>query len=237
MSSDKQGEAQVIEFFSKHLSRKLDQRLGEGNHYTFGNFSGSQDRRFGDVFCGTKSRNILIEFKEFRTERRAESKKPLRQMLCVKLTKSLSKLSRDCHFIGWDKKEVVMNLEFSPYIDTVCPLFTFLVPKGNLKKEQFTGHRDFSAKFVDGDIGVNYKQFSEYVKELDKIAGGSVGGSGEDVEFSSFLYSLDEHGDVKGTKFNSLRELAKVRDLICQHEQELAQKKNKRSNSSGLGFG
>ncbi|MBN3573992.1 hypothetical protein [Vibrio neptunius] len=228
---DKQGEAQVIEFFSRYIARRLEKQLGEGEHYTFANFSGSQDRRFGDVFCGTKSTNILIEFKEFRTERRAETKKPLRQKLCTRLTKSISLLSRRCHFVGWDKNEANMRLEFSPYIDTVCPLFTFLTPKRLLKAEEFTEHRDFSSQFLEGKLGVSHQDFALYIKELNDIAGGKE--DGEDVKFKSFLYSLDEYGDVKATKFNSLKELKELRTLINKKEKEL---KNKRQSTMNFGM-
>ncbi len=120
----KMGESQIIDFFSTYLRDILREEYGKDAPYTLGNFSGSQDRKFADFFAGTKSHNILIEFKEAKKEHIAEQEKPLRKKLCLTLNNEVAAVSRLCHFIGWGKRQVHTEVELNVYIDLVCRLWS-----------------------------------------------------------------------------------------------------------------
>lgn len=204
----KMGEAQVIDFFSGYLKDVLNIKFGAHVNYTVGNFSGSQDRKFSDFFAGTDSHNILIEFKEKKEECAYEGMKPLRKKLCDNLDEKISRLSRECHFIGWGTNHVNTVIEFNPYIDLICRIFN---QKNYLLEPVDKNHRAFVQNFIDGKIGVDQDSFVKYIEHLNKIAGGSV--SGKEVPFRSILYSRDENGLLVGTRFESLGELIQLRKM------------------------
>lgn len=202
------GEAQVIDYFSGYLKDTFRDVFGEKALYTVGNFSGSQDRKFSDFFAGTESQNILIEFKEKKEEHKKEKDKPLRQKLCLTLDEETSELSRQCHFIGWGMGLTVTKIELNPYIDLVCLLWEadnyLLTP---IKHD----HESFVDNFVSGHVGVDHDAFISYIEHLNTLAGG--GASGVDVPFSSILYSRNDRGRLVGTRFDSLGQLNKLRNI------------------------
>ncbi|MFS1859858.1 hypothetical protein BCU54_001900 [Vibrio lentus] len=220
--SKKMGESQVIDFFSGYIKDEFREKYGKEAIYSVGNFSGSQDRKFADFFVGSDSRNILIEFKEFRGETVAEKLKPLRRKLCKELTVKWAPISRSCHFIGWGEKRKELEAEFNPYVDLVCPLFDVTT---YLKPEDICGHEQFALNFIAGNVGVDCATFTEYVEHLNKVAGGTV--QGLNVPFKSILYSRNDRGKLVGTKFNNLKELNELKDIAGR---ELRKRKAKVSN-------
>lgn len=204
----KMGEPQVIDFFSSYLKDTFRNVFGETAQYTVGNFSGSQDRKFSDFFAGTDSHNLLIEFKEKKGEYRHEQEKPLRKKLCFNLNEEVSELSRQCHFIGWDKGQVTTQVEFNPYIDLVCRLWGL---ESHLLFPSDHDHEIFVEDFIGGTIGVGHGSFVRYIDHLNKVAGG--GASGIDVPFRSILYSRNDRGSLVGTRFENLGELNQLRKL------------------------
>ena len=202
------GESQVIQSFSTFLQVELAIKFN-GASYCFGNFSGSQDRKFADVFVGTKSSCILIEFKEFEKEVADEYKKPLRSKLCKELTSETAALSRAGHFIAFRKPGSQMEITIASYADTVCPGFSIGVPP-LAAIEQF-GHREFIGKFLGNAAGQDYPSFIKYVGHLNSTAGGTANGLA--APFKSVLYSKDDHGNVIGTIFESIGELTKILKL------------------------
>ena len=228
--SKKMGESQVIDFFSVYLKDEFRENYGKDAIYSVGNFSGSQDRKFADFFVGSDSRNLLIEFKEFRNETQAEKSKPLRRILCEELTAKWAPISRSCHFIGWGVKKKELEAEFNPYVDLVCPLFdvtTYLYP------EDVCGHEQFAQSFIDGDVGVDCATFTKYVEHLNKVAGGTV--QGLNVPFKSILYSRNDRGKLIGTKFNNLKELNELK-AIAGRELRKRKAKVSKKHKGGLGF-
>lgn len=204
----KMGESQVIDFFSGYLKDVFRDVLGPAAKYTVGDFSGSQDRKFSDFFAGTNSHNLLIEFKEKKGEYRREQEKPLRKKLCFTLDEKVSELSRQCHFIGWDKGLVTTQVEFNSYIDLVCRLWDL---EEHLVLPSDHDHEIFVEDFIEGKVGVDHGSFVRYIDHLNKVAGG--GASGTDVPFRSILYSRNDRGRLVGTKFENLGELNQLRNL------------------------
>lgn len=205
--SNKMGESQIIDFFSSYMKDVFRDEFGKNGKYSIGNFSGSQDRKFADFFAGTDSNNILIEFKEFRNETSAEKEKPLRKKLCQTLTNNVALLSRSCHFIGWGKRQSSTEVEFSPYIDCVCRFWG----AAHLKTPDIKSHGPFVNCFINGKLGVTHSQFIMYIEHLNSIAGGDEGGG--KVGFKSILYSRGKDGRLLGTRFDSLDELNKLRQI------------------------
>lgn len=204
----KLGEAQIIDFFSGYLKDVLREILGERAIYTVGNFSGSQDRKFSDFFAGTDSRNILVEFKEKKEEHKNEQLKPLRHKLCLALDEDISKLSRKCHFIGWNKELLGTKIELNAYIDLVCRLWgldDYLITPNDYD------HEGFVKDFIGGQLGVDHNEFVNYIGHLNRLAGG--GASGVDVPFRSILYSRNDRGRLVGTRFDNLGQLSQLLNM------------------------
>lgn len=202
------GESQVIQSFSTIFQVELAQKFKNAS-YCFGNFSGSQDRKFADVFVGTKSSCMLIEFKEFEEEIENEYRKPLRKKLCEELTSETANLSRVGHFIAFRKPGSQMEITIASYADTVCPGFSVGIPPLAIA-EQF-GHREFIKNFLDNAAGQNYPSFIKYVGHLNSMAGGTA--DGLVAPFKSVLYSKDDQGNVIGTIFKTIGELTKILKL------------------------
>jgi hypothetical protein len=204
----KMGESQIIEFFSGILRDELQQKFGKYAKYTIGNFSGSQDRKFADFFAGTDSVNILVEFKEKKSEHKAEEIKPLREKLCLTLNDEIASISRLCHFIGWGGNKKEIRVELNPYIDLVCRLWNctdcLLTPVDHV-------HNKFIANFINGNVGVDHSTFVQYIEHLNTTAGGSA--TGENVLFRSILYSRDSSGQLIGTRFENLDQLNELRKI------------------------
>lgn len=228
----KMGEMQIIEFFSSTLKDKIRDKHGKTKLYTIGNFSGSQDRKFADFFAGTDAVNILIEFKEFKSEYENESIKPLRRNLCQTLTNTIAELSRSCHFIGWGTKKYDLEIELSHYIDLVCRLF----PKVCCLNEAIHySHEEFTTAFIEEKIGVSYAHFVRYIEHLNKIAGG--GSSGEEVPFRSILFSYNDQGILKGTRFDNLKELQELIQIKPKKKPGIFDKYKPNNGSSGPKLG
>lgn len=204
----KMGESQIIDFFSGYLRDLLHDEYGKSVSYTIGNFSGSQDRKFADFFAGTKSHNILIEFKEKKQEYKAEIKKPLRENLCATLNNKVAQVSRLCHFIGWGKDQVGTQVELNAYIDLICTLWG---ANNYLQTTHNYEHETFSLHFINGDVGVDHRTFMDYIEHLNKIAGGCATGS--EVPFRSMLYSKNDRGRLIGTRFENLKQLNVLRAI------------------------
>lgn len=206
------GESQVISFFSFFLRDAHNKMSGSHQHLAIGDFAGMQDRKFADFFAGTRATNILIEFKEFKSECAAEKTKPLRAKLCKELDHDVAALSRQCHFIGWREQQIDdLTVELNPYIDSVCPLW-----KCNqylLSPTNFT-HIDFVQKFLDGNIGAPYDQFVSYIELLNKLDGGAE--DSHDVPFTAVLYSQTSRV-LKATIFHNLRELKELQKISQPH--------------------
>ncbi|WP_300181703.1 hypothetical protein [uncultured Aliivibrio sp.] len=228
---NKMGESQVIDFFSGYIKDEFRDEYGQEAMYSMGNFSGSQDRKFADFFVGNDSKNILIEFKEFKAEIVAENKKPLRRKLCERLSEEWALISRDCHFIGWGLNKKSLEAEFNPYIDLVCPLFDI---SDHLIPESSSGHELFVQNFIDGVIGVDCTSFTLYVEHLNKVAGGTA--QGLDVPFKSVLYSRNDKGKLVGTRFNNLKELNELKVIASRELGKINnQKLTKKGGSSKPG--
>lgn len=86
------GEAQVTQFFSNPLQDEIQKKWGHNAIFLFGNFAGKQDKKFADFFAGTRSKNILIEFKESKRNLKDELRKPLRKSLCFTLNDEIATL-------------------------------------------------------------------------------------------------------------------------------------------------
>ncbi|MCG6398848.1 hypothetical protein [Vibrio fluvialis] len=226
--SDKMGESQVIDFFSGYIKDEFREEYGKEAIFSMGNFSGSQDRKFADFFVGSDSKNILIEFKEFKTEIVAENDKPLRRKLCERLNQEWALISRHCHFIGWGLNKKFLEAEFNPYIDLVCPLFDihdYLMP------EKTSGHESFVQDFIDGAVGADCSTFAQYIEHLNNVAGGSA--QGLKVPFKSVLYSRNDKGKLIGTRFNNLEELNELKTIA---DRELRKRNTRKlSNRGGRG--
>lgn len=223
--SNKRGESQVIDFFSGYIKDEFREKYGKDAIFSMGNFSGSQDRKFADFFVGNDSKNILIEFKEFKAETVAENKKPLRRTLCERLSENMALISRDCHFIGWGSNKKSLEAEFNPYIDLVCPLFDI---SDYLISERPNGHELFVQNFIDGAVGVDCSTFTLYIEHLNKVAGGSA--QGLKVPFKSMLYSRNDKGKLIATKFNNLDELNKLKAIAGR---ELRKRNTRRPSKNG----
>lgn len=210
------GESQVIQSFSTFLQAELAAKFNGNINYCFGNFSGSQDRKFADVFVGTESSCVLIEFKEFEKEINDEYDKPLREKLCNQLTEETAALSRSGHFIAFRKPGSQMEITVASYADTVCPGFSVGIPPLVLAK-QF-GHREFIKNFLNNATGQDYTSFIKYIGHLNSTAGGTSDGSS--APFKSVLYSTDNKGSIIGTVFESIGELRKVLKLSPQKKKQ-----------------
>lgn len=201
------GESQVIDFFSGYLRDSFHSNSEADISYVIGNFSGIQDKIFSDFFASTDSHNVLIEFKEKKMEYKREKEKPLRENLCFTLNEKVSKLSRQCHFIGWDKGLKTTQIEFNSYIDLVCRLWDrnahLIIPSDH-------DHEVFVNNFTRGNVGVDHASFLRYIEHLNTVAEGDA--NGKDVPFRSILYSRNDRGRLVGTKFENLGELNQLRN-------------------------
>lgn len=163
------GEAQVQEAFVEHLRFKIGEKYGPNFPYAFGAFNGSQDRKYADYFAGVNARNILIEFKEFKSEISSETRKPLRKKLCNSISDENLENSLNAHFISWrvdDPNGNRLRLRIDTYLPTVCPLFDRHFDGG---KEKWIQH--FLDGFLDLEVGVSNEEFEVYINELSRIAG------------------------------------------------------------------
>jgi hypothetical protein len=206
------GENQIIQFFSSALQDEISEKLGRDVNYSFGNFAGQQDKKFADFFAGTKSKNILIEFKEYKHELKAELKKPLRKQLCYNLNEQLSTLSRKCHFAAWNENEADIFINLVPYIDEVCRRFIPNLPKDVEKlliEPQPDLHDIFITKFLKDERGVSHSEFKKYINHLSEIAK-----SKDTNSFEAILYSRNDSGRLIGTKFSNLDEALALTELI-----------------------
>ncbi len=158
-----------------------------------------------------ESKNILIEFKEYKSELRNELRKPLRKKLCYNLTEEISLLSRRCHFAAWNENENEgdININLVPYIDEVCKRFNLSEGVKNLLVEnQIDSHEIFITNFVNNDCGVSYTEFKKYINYLSDIAQQKNNHS-----FEAVLFSRNNSGKLKATKFSNLDELLELIEL------------------------
>jgi hypothetical protein len=169
---NKIGESQVQQAFVEHLKYQITKKFGVDFPYAYGAFNGSQDRKYADYFSSVNARNILIEFKEFREEIKAEKKKPLRRKLCENITSIDLDYSLDGHFISWrvPNKDNKLSVKIDTYLPSVCPMFDIEFQGSN---EQ--GIVQFVAKYLEFEIGLNNDDFGKYVNTLSDIATGDSG--------------------------------------------------------------
>ena len=205
---EKMGESQIINFFTNVLVDYLKSFLTPKYRFAIGDFSGKQDREFADFFAGTDSVNILIEFKEKKSEYKDECHKVLRKKLCEELTNDIAIISRDCHFIGWGQNKTPIEVELNPYIDIVCSLWNKI---NFLRTPKNYQHIDFIKEFKNGSIGVDYETFVKYIEHLNSLANRS--NSGGDIPFKSLLYSRDSNGMLIANRFETLNQLKMLIDM------------------------
>ncbi|NEU81246.1 hypothetical protein [Nostoc sp. UIC 10630] len=209
------GEAQVTQFFSNALQDEIQKKWGHNAIFLFGNFAGKQDKKFADFFAGTRSKNILIEFKESKRNLKDELRKPLRESLCFTLNDEIATLSRKCHFAAWREKNVKGDVNISiniiPYIDEVCKQFGDLpgLVKNLLMKDYPTFHEKFIEKFLLDEVGVSYTEFKDYINHLSEIANFK-----DRDNFKAVLYSRDNNTQkLRGTQFSNLNQALELINL------------------------
>ena len=170
---NKIGESQVQQAFVEHLKYQIAKKFGAEFPYAYGAFNGSQDRKYADYFSNVNARNILIEFKEFREEIKAEKRKPLRQKLCESITSIDLDYSLNGHFISWrvpnnDNKK--LSVKIDTYLPSVCPIFGIDF-QGSHEQEIV----QFVEEYLEFKIGLNNDDFGKYVNTLSDIATGGPG--------------------------------------------------------------
>lgn len=182
------GEAQVQQAFVEHLKFKIGRKFGAEFPYAYGAFNGSQDRKYADYFAGVNAKNILIEFKEFKSEISSESRKPLRNKLCNIISDANLSNSLNAHFIAWrleNSKDNRLRVKIDTYLPTVCALFN----------KHFDGNNErwipeFVDDFLDIKAGVSNENFEAYINELSNIAGDD----GDSSFYGVHLTFDPEHG-------------------------------------------
>lgn len=196
------GEAQVQQAFVEYLKFKISRKFGADFPYNYGAFNGSQDRKYADYFAGVNAKNILIEFKEFKSEISSESLKPLRKKLCDTISSSNLPISLDAHYISWrleNSNEKKLKLKIDRYLPSVCPLFN----------KSFTGNNekwipDFIDDFLNMGAGVSNEDFELYVKELSDVAGDDG-----DASFYGVHLTFDPEYGLDLEIFSTIAELIK----------------------------
>lgn len=199
------GEQQIVDAFSGFLKDKFRDAFGYNARYSVGSFAGKQDEVFSDFFAGTLSKNILIEFKEKESGFASEKRKILRKALCSHIDGGFAKISRDCHFSGWNSGGEQIQIELTSYIDKVCPLFDLSESQRELfHPETIYPHRYFISAFLEEGLGVSSDEFRAYIHFLDWLRdnGAPLGVT----EFKAILYSYDAEGELIGTSFRNLDE-------------------------------
>ncbi|MBM4978026.1 hypothetical protein HYO23_22415 [Vibrio parahaemolyticus] len=172
---EKLGEQIVQRCFSEQLKSQLDYRYGKYFHYASGELNGRLDKLYADYFANIGTKCILIEFKEFESEIRSEKKKPLREKLCKRIPRSYQRDSYCCHFISWREKDSdSIDVILNRYLSKVGPLFDF-------RFEEFEDVRaeQFITDFIDGDVGLEFVDFEDYLKYLASLDDGPKGGGGK----------------------------------------------------------
>ena len=194
------GEAQVQQAFVEHLKYAISEKFGPKYPNNYGAFNGSQDKKYADYFAGVNAQNILIEFKEFKSEISSESAKPLRKKLCETISDSNLPRSINAHFISW-------RLENSSDNNIVLKIDTYLPTVGPLFGKVFSGKHEkditkFVDDFLDKKTGISNEDFELYIKELSNIAGGKGGAS-----FYGVHVTFDPVDGLKLTTFSKIAEL------------------------------
>ncbi|UZH01347.1 hypothetical protein OJ965_02150 (plasmid) [Pantoea anthophila] len=194
------GEAQVQQAFVEHLKYKITKKFGPEYPYNVGAFNGSQDKKYADYFAGVNAINILIEFKEFKSEISSESAKPLRAKLCNTISDLNLPSSLNAHFISWrldNSSDNKIVLKIDTYLPTVCPLFN----------KSFSGNNEkfmpaFVDDFLDMKAGISNEGFELYINELSDIAGGEG-----DASFYGTHINFDPVDGLELTIFTKISEL------------------------------
>ena len=171
-------EQSVADGFSKHFSEIAIKRGRTLNRCSLD----GQDAILGaDYIFTTTTKFALIEFKYEERDIKSESRKPLREKLCVSLDREEKRRSQSlqCHYISWSKKRQARTVFFNNYYPEVCnnQVFTFLkVPLNNSqnKKSSRINANEIIESFLNGEIGSNYYTFKHYTNWLM-----SLGGHGE----------------------------------------------------------
>lgn len=212
MTKTKHGEAQIVQAFTVRLNNEINNSASIED-YCLGDFSGMQDKTYADFFAGVNSKNILIEFKEYKHEIKSESRKSLRELMCINLDQYISGISCKCHFLAWnDSSSDEVNIKLSEYIDMVCPIFNLGEEVEKLLQEpNEVSDIDFIDSFLSGRAGENFKAFKAYISYLDLLD--KEKGDGGVSSFKALLYSYSNMGELKITKINSLDELVSLKYL------------------------
>lgn len=182
------GEAQVQQTFVEYLKYKICEKFGPNYPYNYGAFNGGQDKKYADYFAGVNAKNILIEFKEFKSEISTESRKPLRKKLCNTISDLNFSSSINSHFIAWrldNSIEQKIKLKIDTYLPTVCPFFV----------KHFLGNNErwiseFINDFLNMETGISNEDFELYINELSNVAGDD----GDSSFYGIHLTFDHEHG-------------------------------------------
>lgn len=174
----KKHERSIIDAFSNYF-------LSQGREYgrqTYRLSVDGQDSLLGaDYIFTSNSKFALIEFKYESKDILAESKKELREEMCILLDQSPPRLrqSLECHYIAWSELTETRKVHFNMYHPEVCNSKIFqdskiLAPRP--KTDCRLRAEELVDQFLNGTIGSEYETFSNYTQWLLRIAG-SEGGS------------------------------------------------------------
>lgn len=195
----KKHEQSVIDSFFNHF-----QKIGSSRGRYVHKFSlDGQDSILGADYIFTCNTNFaLVEFKYEERDIRAESEKPLRRTLCLRLDQDQTKRyqSLQCHFIAWSQKEESRRIYFNQYQPEVCNRELFPdAPLRKLQKDSTSRMRaeGLVTQFLDGEIGSTFETFREYTNWLLSL------GEKEETGVEIMLDNPDSN-DLKILEFSSL---------------------------------
>ena len=230
---NKIGESQVQQAFDEHLKYQITKKFGADFPHAYGAFGGNQDRKYADYFSSVNARNILIEFKEFREEIKAESRKPLRQKLCENVTNVDFDYSLNCHFISWrvpNEENKKLRLRIDTYLPSVCPMFGI----------EFQGSHEqeivqFVEEYLEFKVGLNNEDFEKYVNTLSEIATGDT--ESDSPSFYAVYVTFDPEIGLNLEYFSTISELISLsKNIKPKQEPQIKPKKEDDGPSFSPGF-
>ena len=233
--ADLHGEDSVVGFFDRYLGNEI-KRKHDDDAYAIGRWQGTLDKQFGDFFAGVRARNILIEFKNGKYEISSELRdKPSQRKLCEGLSDIRDKVSKTCHFIGFDQGDCETDINLSQYYFTVCSKsknLNKLAQKKLSDKIINSNHVQFVENFLDGKIGAYFGDFKKYLDYL--LVNWDEGKVDSEDYFKATVVSYDPDGRLLSTKISSYEELKKISNVNLP--KQTSAKENKKDKGSRFKF-
>lgn len=196
------------------FSRQLERELESLGHSSYIAPTDHQDVRLGADLLASDGRNFsLIEFKDEQRDAGTEANKPRRKRLC-RLLGGWSDIHARCHLIGWRSTHgPSIDFPVRSYGTYVCTPAIIKLAQADITFSssfaiQCETVQEFAQTLASQRVGVDYKQFRDYVRwllSLDDDTGGK--GGTDDAADVELLMCCVVRGELYTQRFANLAEL------------------------------